>query len=249
MSTSALLSNHGSHDRWAAPRVEPGAQREAIRARRHPISRWYICPLALRLTALLARWPVRPWQLTLAGLACAIAAGGCTALPITSPFASSVVAAVLVLAAWFFDRADGMLARRLGACDRAGAWLDANTDEIVDFGLQVCLATAAAHSTASSWPWFWLVLFLSGKYLLMHGLSGEREPNAADRAAETASPQTWLRGLYHLPGNADVRVHLLAAALLTGWLTEELAFVALYYTVRWLVRYARGFKLAVEAPT
>jgi hypothetical protein len=41
-----------------------------------------------------------------------------------------------------------------------------------------------------------------------------------------------------LPGNADVRVHLLVLALATGYLGVELALVAVYYNLRWLVRYA-----------
>ena len=39
-----------------------------------------------------------------------------------------------------------------------------------------------------------------------------------------------LRAVYHLPGNADVRIHLLAAALLTGWFLAELAFVFYFAT-------------------
>jgi hypothetical protein len=31
---------------------------------------------------------------------------------------------------------------------------------------------------------------------------------------------------------------VLLAALCTGWLTAELALVALYYNLRWIVRYA-----------
>jgi len=245
MSISVSLLNHRASAPSGDVLVDSGAQLEAVRAQRHPLSRWYLCPLASRLTAWLVRWPVRPWHLTLAGLACGIVAAWCVASQVGPPPA----AAILVLAAWFFDRADGVLARRLGRSDRRGAWLDANTDEIVDLGLQVSVATAAARVSGSSWPWIWLVLFLLGKYLLMHGLSGEREDTAAAQAPAAPAPQGWLQRLYHLPGNADVRVHLLAAALLTGWLTEQLAIVALYYNLRWLVRFVTGLKLAAEAPT
>jgi hypothetical protein len=40
-----------------------------------------------------------------------------------------------------------------------------------------------------------------------------------------------------LPANADVRIHLLVLALLSGWFTTELAVVATYYNVRWIARY------------
>jgi phosphatidylglycerophosphate synthase len=243
MSISVILSNHRGPASSGEVRIDRVAQLETVRAWRHPLSRWYICPLASRLTAWLVGGPTRPWHLTLAGLACGIVAAGCVA----SQVVPAPIAAILALAAWFFDRADGILARRLGSSDRPGAWLDASTDELVDLGLQVIVATAAAaRASGSDWPWVWLVLFLLGKYLLMHGLSCERDETAAP---ETAAPRSWLRTLYHLPGNADVRVHLLAAALLSGWLTEQLAIVALYYNLRWLVRYVTGLKLAAEAPT
>ena len=53
-------------------------------------------------------------------------------------------------------------------------------------------------------------------------------------------PVTFSRfaALYHLPANADVRVHLLAGAMACGLLAAELAFVAVYYNFRWLARYA-----------
>ena len=37
--------------------------------------------------------------------------------------------------------------------------------------------------------------------------------------------------------HADVRVHLLIVALAGGWLVAELALVAGYYNLRWIVRY------------
>jgi hypothetical protein len=40
-----------------------------------------------------------------------------------------------------------------------------------------------------------------------------------------------------LPGNADVRVHLLAMLLLIGWWTAELLLVAVYFNFRWIARY------------
>ncbi|MEX0710974.1 MAG: CDP-alcohol phosphatidyltransferase family protein, partial [Pirellulales bacterium] len=50
------------------------------------------------------------------------------------------------------------------------------------------------------------------------------------------------RALWHLPGNADVRLHLLVAALASGWLTAELALIAIYYNLRWIARYALVLK-------
>jgi phosphatidylglycerophosphate synthase len=210
-------------------------------ARRHPISRWYVRPAAGWLAAALAPTRVRPAHLTVCGLAAASAAAVLLAArPDASP-----VAAAMVLAAWFFDRADGLLARRQQTASAWGAWLDANVDELIDVGLHVAVAAAAATLTASTLPWALLVAFLAGKYLLVCSLALEeqnapREEPSCD--ATGAVSGGWLRRAYHLPGNADVRVHLLVLALVTGWLTAELALVAAYYNVRWIARYVLVFR-------
>jgi len=241
---------------------------ERRRAAAHPISRWYLRPLAAQLAALLAPTRVRPVWLTVCGLTAAAAAA---AVLVWRPD-WMLLAAVLVLVYWFFDRADGLLARRQGTVSAFGAWLDANVDELVDVGLHVAVAAVAASQVAAQWPWFLLIAFLGGKYLLMYGLTVEEsqaqiaektkgptlhaggrglklhstcetrstdtEPPHAVRGLLRSDPQTTLlQKLYHLPGNADVRIHLLVAALATGWLTPELAIVAIYYNVRWMARY------------
>jgi phosphatidylglycerophosphate synthase len=174
----------------------------------------------------------------LAGLA---AAAGAAVVLLVWPTAGPV-AAVLVLGAWFLDRSDGLLARRQQTATAWGAWLDANIDELTDVGLHVAVASVAARLTGSQWPWFLLIGFLAGKYLFLHGLHLEREQagEAADSAAVGGgfdAPQGLLWRCYHLPGNADIRIHLLVVALLTGWLTVELALVAAYYNLRWTARY------------
>jgi len=217
---------------------------EQRRRQRHPISRWYLCPAADRLAAALARTSVRPTHLTACGL---ILAALAAAVLLWRP-ESAAVAAVAVLAGWFFDRADGQLARRQGSVSAWGAWLDANVDELVDIGLHLAVAAAAASQSASPWPWALLVGFVSGKYLLVYGLGIEQQlvgqatdPTAGcsdDRSETQRSPAVgWLRRAYHLPANADVRMHLLAGALLSGWFTAELALVAVYYNLRWIARY------------
>lgn len=210
---------------------------EARRAVNYPLARWYSRPAAGRLAAALASSRVQPWHLTLAGFVCAATAAACVLI---SP-ALGLAAAALVLLAWFFDRADGMLARRRRRCTPLGAWLDANVDEAVDLGLHVCLAYAAASALESSWPWGLLIAFFFGKYLLMYGLAaGETMFNATNseepEAAEQPQTTSLIKRLYHLPGNADVRIHLTALALATGFLTTELALIAAYYNLRWIAR-------------
>ena len=231
-----------SRRRITGLRSGSGDVRESGRARRYPISRWYLRPAAGYLAVILAPTRVRPTHLTICGLAVAVAAAGALVfLP-----EMTLVAAVLVLAVWFFDRADGQLARHQQTVSARGAWLDANVDELVDVGLHVAVAAVAASATSSSLPWFLLIAFLAGKYLLMYGLTVEEtfEQEAGQshgrhpQAVEQPNASGWLRKMYHLPGNADVRIHLLVAALATGWLTAELALVAFYYNLRWIVRYA-----------
>jgi phosphatidylglycerophosphate synthase len=233
-------------------------RREQDRAAAYPLSRWYLRPAAGRLAAALAPSGISPHWLTLGNLFFAAAAA---AWLYWQPSAAPATA-LLVLAAWFCDRADGQLARRQRTASRFGAWLDANVDELTDLGLHVAVASAAAATTGSVWPWRWLVAFLAGKYLLMYGLAVEDKAESGEKKAESRKPKAESGGpkstsrfqlsafrlsasafsfqlsrIYHLPGNADVRVHLLAGALLTGWLTAELAAVASYYNLRWIVRY------------
>ena len=220
--------------RGDAPRPQP--------LRSYPISRWYLRPAATWLAAALAPTAVRPVHLTACGLTAAAAA---TAVLVWRPQAMPL-AALLVLTYWFFDRADGQLARRQQTVSAWGAWLDGNVDELVDVALHVAAAAVVATQVAAPWPWWLLSAFLAGKYLLMYGLA--LEEHAAGKGdgllpvrretAALSSAGGWLRRAYHLPGNADVRVHLLVLALATGYLAAELALVAVYYNLRWLVRYA-----------
>ncbi len=224
---------------------------ERLRAGRYPVARWYLRPAAERLANVLAPTRVRPVHLTVCGLlAASVAAVVILQMPEAMP-----LAAALVLLYWFFDRADGLLARRQQTATPWGAWLDGNVDELVDLGLHVAVAAALSAQTAAAWPWWLLIAFLAGKYLLMYGLmleegqvrgegrrtrvqgSGFRVQDSGVQK-DTCGTDTLLRRLYHLPGNADVRVHLLVVALLSGWLAAELVLVAVYYNLRWMVRYA-----------
>lgn len=235
MSTEA--TNWATRARWAAAVARADA-REAHRAGHYPISRWYLRPVADRLAAALAATQVRPVHLTLCGLG---AAAGAAAVLLWRPELMPL-AALLVLVQWFLDRADGQLARCQQTVSDWGAWLDGNVDELVDVGLHVTAAAVLARQVAAPWPWLLLVAFLAGKYLLVYGLALEKGHTApvsqkGPAPCPFAEDFPWLRRAYHLPGNADVRVHLFVLALVTGCLAAELAVVAAYYNLRWAVRY------------
>ncbi len=207
---------------------------ERQRGARHPLSRHYVLPAVWRLADSLAATRIRPWHWTTVGLCCTLLA--ITAL-IFMP-ASTPVAALLVWLAWLCDRVDGPLARRQQSASTLGAWLDANIDEFSDLALHVATAWAAAAQGHTFIAWSALLAFVFGKYLFIYGLANTPNSSSDERDSTTAPPQG-LRALYHLPGNADVRVHLLLAALLSGQWVIELVFIAAYYNVRWLVRFAR----------
>jgi phosphatidylglycerophosphate synthase len=226
---------------------------EQRRSCNYPLSRWYLRPAAGWLASQLAVTPVRPWHVTLCGL---LLAAGAAVILLSQPALTSC-SALLVLGWWFCDRTDGQLARRQRTATELGAWLDANLDELVDLGLHVAVAASAA-AQGSRWAWPLLIAFVVGKYLLMHGLTMDECRNPNDECRMTNSwtstfdirhssfgflssfgfRHSTFRTLYHLPGNADVRAHLLVLALLTGWFTAELALIAMYYNLRWIARYA-----------
>ncbi len=201
----------------------------------YPISRWYLRPLAGRLAGVLAPTRVRPVHVTLCGLLLSVAAAATLAArPALAPLAAG-----LVLAGWFCDRLDGQLARRQGTVTRWGGWLDGNIDELSDLALHTATAWAAARGLGSSLPWFLLLAFLAGKYLFVYGLNLEEHLDRSGPPSRSHLPggADRLRTIWHLPGNADVRLHLLIVALLSGWLTVELAVVAAYYNLRWIAGY------------
>ena len=206
------------------------------RVRAYPISRWYVIPITSRIASWLEPTRIRPNHLTLLGLLFGLLAIGLLlAIPTAGP-----AAAALILAAWFMDRTDGTLARNQNTATPFGKWLDANVDEFHDVAWHTATAHAAASLTCSQLPWFLLVGFLGGKYLFMNGLAEERALSPACNMGRGVTTGTGfahhVRAAYHLPGNADVRLHLLVVALLLGLPTVELAVVAAYYNFRWIVR-------------
>lgn len=203
-------------------------------ARAFPCSQYYLRPLAIWLADRLAPTAVRPLHVTVAGAALTLAAAALVAWGL----APTAVAAGLVLAAWLCDRVDGELARRQQTATAWGAWLDANLDELGDVVIHAAIAAALAWKLEASWPWALVSAFIAGKYLFAYGLppSGSASPRSATADVESR-PRELVRWLYHLPGNADVRVHGLALLLACNLLELELIWTAAYYNLRWIARY------------
>ncbi len=208
---------------------------------RHPLSQWWLVRSVNLAAILLTPSAVRPWHVTASGGLCGLGAGAVLLLGWPA-----WQAAALVLLCWFFDLLDGKLARMQGNASAFGAWADANLDEVVDLGVHAAVAYAAAVATGSQAPWLLYMAFMAGKYLLYYSVNMEEglarpKPGAAPAVAPRPRMGR-LRRLYHLPGNIDVRIHLLAAGLVSGCLTTELACIAVYYNLRWIVRWGLVWK-------
>ncbi len=205
---------------------------ERRRAVNYPLSRWYLRPLAVATANTMADSWLRPAHASLAGAACAAAAAGAV---LNAGGNASPLAAVLVLAYWFFDRLDGPLARRQRRVSAAGAWIDANLDEGADIGLHLALAAALDRGGAAGW--LWAAWFVGAKYLFMYGLHTEQSWSSTSALATEATGTRHGARWIHWPANADVRTHLLALALATGWFRAELAALGAYYALRMVARW------------
>jgi phosphatidylglycerophosphate synthase len=211
----------------------------------YPLSRWYLRPAAKAVARRLALTHVHPNAVTLSGLLLAAGAAvallaGQTPAPHWRLLVAHVLPVVLLLAYWVADQVDGHLARITGRCSDYGSWLDANLDELVDVGLHVAIGWMLFERLASPVPLALVLAFVAGKYLFMFGLNGI-EQNDPESVTDSTSEQSLIRRLYHLPADADVRLHVLLAAILldplVGALWWELAGVAVYYNFRWLARH------------
>lgn len=221
-------------ERSAAARpATDGPLRHIQHHRRHPLSRWYLCPAADALARRLRSTGLRPNHCTLLGLVVVAVGVGVLLMHGIGP-----MVAALVLAAWFCDRLDGGLARVQGTATRFGAWLDAQSDELADV-LWHTAAAAALAMHAVPHAWLALAAMLSGKYLFFYARYEAAAAAGGKVASSTVRVESLVRRLYHAPSNADVRVHLLAAGLALDLMLAELWLVAVYYHVRWIVCGAR----------
>ena len=99
-------------------------------------------------TALALRLGLTPNQVTLASLAIAAVAAACFAAGTRSWL---VAGAVLLQVSLVVDCVDGELARYTRQQSALGAWLDAGTDRVKEFGVYAALAVGAARGGSSVW--------------------------------------------------------------------------------------------------
>lgn len=114
-------------------------------------NRRLIHPLSSRLVDILAPTPVTPNQVSIAGLAAAVAAAACL-IALANPWRA--LAAFACLFAWHvLDGADGALARRTGRSSPVGELIDGVCDHAAQILVYVALAAVLARRIGvAAWP-------------------------------------------------------------------------------------------------
>ena len=114
-------------------------------------NRWLIHPLAARLVDALAKTPVTPNQVSVAGLAAAAAAAACI---VTLGGPGRAIAVLAFLGLWHvLDGADGALARRTGRVSAIGELVDGVCDHAAQGLIYVALAWVLARRAGwVAWP-------------------------------------------------------------------------------------------------
>ncbi len=226
------------------PGALAGAGDELTRRQTYqPLGRFWAIGPARRLAAALAPTRVRPNAVTLAAAGLMLAAAGLVASG-RAGVVANLGAALALAAALVLDTADGHLARLQGTASAFGRWLDAWLDEVCDMALHAAIAWSAfARTGAAGWLLMGM-LYASGKYVYLVGVSEDRAGGggggSAAAAKMTPAPsRSPARDVVRLAGHADVRWHLWIALAAAGRLDAALAAYAVYFPARTLLAAAR----------
>ncbi len=217
----------------------------------YPVSRFYLRPLAKWGAECFTSYVPHPNIISVSGFVLAVLAAATLYLGTlysntASLFWIHVLSVCFLMGYWIFDQLDGQIARQHGLVSVYGGWLDANIDELVDFGLHAVAASVVLFESKGPASLEILSAFFLGKYLFMFGLHSEQENrksglNYSPNNSRYKAAKMWLHRLYHLPADADIRFHLFMGAVLLDLLWWELAFVAAYYNFRWIIRHGLMF--------
>jgi phosphatidylglycerophosphate synthase len=107
--------------------------------------------ISLPLSLLVARTPVRPWQITTLGLAAGLTGAGFLA---TGAYHLGIVGGILAMVAKLLDAMDGEVARAKGMDSRAGYVADGLVDRVRDTAVIVGLGVGAyRHGSPTALMW------------------------------------------------------------------------------------------------
>jgi phosphatidylglycerophosphate synthase len=122
--------------------------RSSVKTRDGFFTTYCVSPYSRYLARWCARRGLTPNQVTTASLLTAVIAAGCAATGTRGGFAA---AAVLLLASFVLDCADGQLARYSLRYSTLGAWLDATFDRAKEYAYYAGLALGAARGGDDVW--------------------------------------------------------------------------------------------------
>jgi phosphatidylglycerophosphate synthase len=184
-------------------------------------------PLSRPITRVLARTPVTPNAITIAGIALGVLGG----LVLGMPGAGAVPAAVLLLvASGVLDCSDGEIARLRFAESRLGHWLDVGGDTVVHLAVLAGIATRIERAgDAPGWPTL-AVLFLGvcGAFAVItwsehmedrRRAAGGWENAVLDRVLSPLTTRDWhvFPVLFALAGRLDLLVPAAAVGAHAFW--------------------------------
>jgi len=135
----------------SAAEIRAVSQPQGLLERRsgeHWAGRLYMRHISVYVTALLARTPVSPNQVTAVMVAAGVSAGGVLAI---GGLAGAIGAAVLIQLYMLLDCCDGELARWTGRTSIAGVYADRVGHYLTDAALISGLGVRAAERHASGW--------------------------------------------------------------------------------------------------
>ena len=178
--------------------------------------------LSVPISALLARTPITPTQITV--ISFLIALGG-AAFFTRGRFWTGVVGAVLVQLASVVDGCDGEIARLRHLATARGAWLDTMLDRYADSAMVVALTLGYTAGHSGVLPWlggfaastgFLLASYSTKEFALRHGASYPNDWLARLKHRDLRIFVIFCGGLLGYPFHAMVAVGFLTHVLILG---------------------------------
>ena len=178
--------------------------------------------LSVPISALLARTPITPTQITVTSFL--IALGGAAFFTI-GRFWTGVVGAVLVQIASVVDGCDGEVARLRHLATARGAWLDTMLDRYADSAIVVALTLGYTAEHSGVLPWlggfaastgFLLASYSTKEFALRHGASYPNDWLARLKHRDLRVFVIFCGGLIGYPFHAMVAVGFLTHVLILG---------------------------------
>ncbi len=205
--------------------------------------------LSWRVSLGLARLPVTPNQITAASLVAGLACAWCLA---TGDYGFGIAGALLLVAAYVLDNADGEIARLKDQCSVFGDRFDTCADWIVHTAFFAALGIGSAGATGAD-VWLWLGWIAAAgctlNYLIALVLDARARP--AEAAAESASrpesspetlpetPMDWIVFALRELARADFCFIVLALAVVDAtWVLLPAGAVGVQFY--WAAQFVRG---------